>query len=74
MLTSRVSSKGQVTIPKEVRDELDLDPGDVVGYEVRDGLVTLRRVQPFDRAFHAALSKTLDEWTTPADEEAFRDL
>lgn len=74
MLTSRLSAKGQVTIPKEVRDKLDLDPGDVVGYEVRDGLVILRRVQPFDRAFHRALSETLDEWATPEDEEAFRDL
>jgi AbrB family looped-hinge helix DNA binding protein len=74
MWTSRLSAKGQVTIPKEVRDELDLDPGDLVGYEVRDGLVILRRVQPFDRAFHLALSETLDEWATPEDEEAFRDL
>lgn len=74
MLTSRLSSKGQVTIPKEVRDELDLDPGDVVGYEVREGVVILRRVEPFDRAFHGALAETLDEWATPEDEEAFRDL
>jgi len=74
MLTSRVSAKGQVTIPKEVRKELDLGPGDLVGYEVRDGLVHLRRVEPFDRAFHAALSETLDEWDTPEDDEAFRDL
>lgn len=74
MLTSRLSAKGQVTIPREVREELDLDPGDMVGYEVRDGLVILRRVQPFDRAFHAALSETLDEWATAEDEEAFRDL
>jgi len=74
MLTSRLSAKGQVTIPKEVREELDLDPGDQVGYEVRDGLVILHRVQPFDRAFHAALSVTLDEWATAEDDEAFRDL
>jgi len=30
--------------------------------------------EPFDTAFHDALSATLDEWTTPEDEEAFRDL
>ncbi len=74
MLTSRLSAKGQVTIPKEIRDELELDPGDVVGYELRDGVVVLRRLEAFDRAFHRALSETLDEWETPEDDEAFRDL
>jgi hypothetical protein len=28
----------------------------------------------FDRAFHAALAETLDEWDTPEDDETFRDL
>jgi antitoxin PrlF len=74
MLTSRLSAKGQVTIPKEIRGELDLDPGDLVGYEVREGVVVLRRVEPLDRAFHGALSDTLAEWDTTEDDEAFRDL
>lgn len=74
MLTSRLSSKGQVTIPKEVRERLGLEPGDLVSYEVQNGVVTLRRVEAFDAAFHAALSETLDEWTTAEDEEAFRGL
>jgi hypothetical protein len=46
----------------------------MVSYEVHNGTVTLKRVEPFDTAFHEALSKTLDEWNTPEDEEAFRDL
>ncbi|MBI5446915.1 MAG: AbrB/MazE/SpoVT family DNA-binding domain-containing protein [Deltaproteobacteria bacterium] len=74
MLTSRISAKGQVTIPKEVREELDLGPGDLVEYELREGVVVLRRLEPFDRAFHAALSETMDEWDTAEDEEAFGDL
>lgn len=40
---STVSSKGQVTIPKEVRDALRLDTGDRVLFVVRDdGTVELR--------------------------------
>lgn len=74
MQTSKLSVKGQVTVPKEVREILGLNAGDMVAYEVRDGVVTLRRVEPFDAAFHKALSATLDEWDTPEDDEAFRDL
>ena len=73
-LASPVSSEGRVTISKEVRKELDLGPGDPVEQEVREGLVVLRRLEPFDRAFQAALSETMGEWTTPEDDEAFRDL
>lgn len=71
---SRLSSKGQVTIPFEVREKLHLEPGDTVLYEVEDERAVLRRADPFDAAYHAALSDTLDEWASPEDEEAFRDL
>ena len=74
MLVSKVSSKGQVTIPKEVRDHLRAGPGDFIEYEVQGEVVVVRRVEPFDRAFHAALSDTLTEWSSPEDEKAFRDL
>lgn len=30
--------------------------------------------RPFDKAYHAALSATLEEWHSPEDDEAFRDL
>lgn len=73
-LSSRLSVKGQITVPKEIRDLLALKPGDVIAYEVRNGTVILRRAEPFDTAFHEALFATLDKWTTPEDEEAFRDL
>ena len=71
---SRLSSKGQVTIPSEVRKRLHLEPGDTVIYEVEEERAVLRRAEPFDIAYHAAVSGTLDEWTSPEDEETFRDL
>ncbi len=74
METSRLSSKGQVTIPKEIREAIGLEPGNLVGYEVQDGVIIVKRIEAFDIAFHEALSKALDEWNSPEDEEAFRDL
>jgi len=73
-LTSRISGKGQVTIPKKVRETLGASPGDLIAYEVNGTVVTLKRFGPFDAAYHTALSQTLDEWTTAEDEEAFHDL
>jgi len=74
MRASRLSAKGQVTIPKELRESVGLQPGDMVGYEVNNGVISLTRIEPFDAAFHAAISDTLDEWMTPEDDEAFREL
>ena len=72
---SRLSSKGQVTIPKEIRDSLGLEPGDFVTYELADGdAVILRRVEPYDAPYHLAVSETLEEWGSVEDDEAFGDL
>lgn len=72
--TSTLSSKGQITIPKEIRERLGAQAGDTIVYEVVNDTVILKRVEPFDAAFHASLASTLDEWATPEDEAAFRDL
>ncbi len=37
----RVTSKGQVTIPKEVRDALGIAPGTDVGFQEEDGKIVL---------------------------------
>lgn len=74
MLVSKLSAKGQVTIPRLVREKLGAKPGDGIVYELEGDIVRLRRLEPFDVAFHAALAQTLNEWNTPEDEEAFRDL
>ncbi len=71
---SKISSKNQITVPKEVRERLGIQPGDILAYDIEDERVILRRVEPFDREFHEALAKTLHEWSTSEDEEAFRDL
>lgn len=66
----RVTSKGQVTIPKEVRERLGIQPGDEVTFEeTGEGFVIRKRVSE-DR---------FERWRGVADadetvEERMRDL
>jgi AbrB family looped-hinge helix DNA binding protein len=38
---TRVTSKGQVTIPKEIRDRMGIGPGDEVGFQEEGGKMVL---------------------------------
>lgn len=42
----RITTKGQVTIPKEIRDELGIEPGDEVTFEPTDGGYEIRKDAP----------------------------
>ena len=72
--TSRITSKGQTTIPREVREKLSLRPGDVLVYEIEDDGVRLRKERPLDVAYLRAVQTTLSEWESPEDAAAFDDL
>ena len=39
MPRSTLTSKGQITLPREIRDHLRLENGDRVNFEIRDGMV-----------------------------------
>jgi len=52
MITAKVTSKGQVTIPKVIREKLGVHPGEDVGFEERDNLLIISKVvtkSPFDK-------------------------
>jgi antitoxin PrlF len=72
-MATTVTSKGQVTIPKHVRDSLGIEPGSQVTIELSGaGEAVLRKVRPleqrpdrFDRALGTAdlrLGCTVDEY------------
>ncbi len=48
---SVVTSKGQTTLPKKVRDALGLQPGDKLRYAVLKKGVLMLKVQPIERLF-----------------------
>ena len=73
-MTSKITSKGQTTLPKAIRDKLGVHPGDTLIYEVEGNAVRVRKAQPFDLAWHRAILPTLAEWDSPNDHENFDDL
>ncbi len=53
-MKTTVSEKGQITIPKALRDRLGIHPGAILDFAAEDGrLVATKRVvrDPFDAAF-----------------------
>ena len=72
---AKITAKGQTTIPQDVRAALKVAPGDLIAWDVRaDGTANVRRVQPMDLEYLRAVAGTLSEWSSDADEKAFRDL
>ncbi|MSP92135.1 MAG: transcriptional regulator [Myxococcales bacterium] len=71
MITSRLTSKSQTTLPKPVRVALQLRPGDAVCYRIEGTRIVLTKVEPepADEPFSA-----FDEWDSDADRKAYADL
>ena len=72
MITSKLTSKAQTTIPQAVRVALKLKGGDEIGFQIEGDRVILIRVPPVpdgDDPFRA-----FDEWNSEADRIAYADL
>ncbi len=72
MITSKLTTKAQTTIPQPVRAALRLSAGDEIAYVIEPGRVILTRAAPdkaADDPFHA-----FSEWDSPADTEAYAGL
>lgn len=75
IITSKLTTKSQATIPGSIRKILGLKPGDSVAFEIEQGQkVVIRKATPVDFEFAFALEGTLSEWFSKNDEEAYRDL
>ncbi len=72
MITSRLTSKAQTTIPQPVRAALHLREGDEIAYAIEPGRVVLTRARPENRAEDPF--KTFSEWDSPSDTEAYAGL
>ena len=65
MIESGITSKGQTTLPKAVREALSVQAGDRVRYMIQDGEVRIMPVRPIARLFgvlrHDGPSVALDD-------------
>jgi antitoxin PrlF len=62
---SAVTSKGQATIPAEIRREADIKPGDKVQFSIKGRRVVIEKVQDVDDLWNAGQSAMLNEWNDP---------
>lgn len=72
MITSKLTSKAQTTIPQPIRAALRLRPGDELIYEIAGQRVILSRARPVaegDDPF-----RTFSEWNSEADRKAYAGL
>jgi antitoxin PrlF len=71
MISSKLTSKSQTTIPQPVRVALGVRDGDELEYRIegRRVILTKAKVAPADDPF-----RTFDEWNSDADRRAYAKL
>ena len=75
MKASKLTTKYQATIPKEIREFLGLSMGDGIGFEIEDGQVVLKKIKKIDLEWHKSIEMTLAlEWNSKNDDEAYESL
>lgn len=74
MIESAITSKGQTTLPKPVREALGVRPGDRVRYVILDNEVRIIPVRPIRRLYgafrHDGPSVTLEDMERAVSEGA----
>ena len=72
VITSKLTSKGQTTIPQPIRGALRLQEGDELVYEIRGEQVLLTKGRPVSEADDPF--RTFGEWGSAADRKAYGNL
>lgn len=78
MKSGRLTSRHQITVPKDVREALGLKAGDHVRFELRDGEAVIAREKPVrasaDAEWVEMMKLAMPEWFSEEDDEAYGDL
>ncbi|HPZ43159.1 MAG TPA: type II toxin-antitoxin system PrlF family antitoxin [Bacillota bacterium] len=68
---SKITSKGQVTIPIAIRKALDLKDGDHIMFQIRNGVTSIKKMTAIDRLARAIGPELRKEFPTPEDLDAY---
>lgn len=77
MITTRVSTRGRITVPRAVCERLGVKPGDRLRFrEVGRAVLIEKDEGPVDETFDPLGDPfaAFTEWASPEDEEAWKDL
>ena len=74
MELAKITTRGQTTIPKRIREAAGLHEGDVLAFTIERDHLGVRKVSSGWNDYLRGLSEGLGEWESPADEEAWWDL
>ncbi len=45
MNVGKIGKKGQIVIPKEIREKYNIKPGDIIIFKIQDGKLILEKIQ-----------------------------
>lgn len=68
---AKVTAKGQVTIPVDVRKALRINEGDELIFEINSGVAKIRKLTAIDRLAKTIGPKLREAFPTPGDFEAY---
>lgn len=73
-MTAKITSKGQITLPKEIRDRLGVESGDSVRFEIEDGEIKVYPNRQFDFTQLIGAAPLGEEWDGLSASEVIDDL
>lgn len=73
-VTAKITSKGQITLPREVREKLGLESGDSVRFEIEGGEVKVYPDRHFDFSTLIGAAFLSEEWNGLSATEVIEDL
>lgn len=74
MQIARITAKGQTTIPVAIRKAAHINAGDTLAFEIKGDYLIVRKIKSPTDAYLKGIEETLNEWSSPEDEEAWNGL